>query len=131
MNRDELDDFNAYNRLSSPCEDEDDDLQRYLAEKPVRFMLKHLAFTYLAAPSSTATNERLFSIAGNVVNEERPRIQARATAHLTTPTTSSTRARARLDLTTPTSPRRTRTAASHDSNNLTERAHAHGGISRL
>jgi len=39
-------------------------------------MLKHLTFTYLAAPASTATNERLFSIAGNVVNEERPRTQA-------------------------------------------------------
>jgi hypothetical protein len=93
LNREELDDFDAYNRLSSPYEDEDDDLQRYLAEKPVRFgidplewwianeqrypVLKHLAFTYLAAPSSTATNERLFSIAGNVVNEERPRTEAR------------------------------------------------------
>ena len=93
MNRHELDDFDAYNRLSSPCEDEDDDLQRYLAEKPVRFsmdplewwianehvypVLKHLAFTYLTARSSIAINERLFSIASNVVNEERPRTQAR------------------------------------------------------
>ena len=93
INRDELDDFNAYNRLLSPYEDKDDDLQRYLAEKPIRFgidlleqqianehvylVLKHLAFTYLAAPLSIATNERLFSIAGNVVNEERPRTQAR------------------------------------------------------
>jgi hypothetical protein len=92
FNRTELDDFDAYNRLSSPHEDEDDDLQRFMAEKPVQFgtdplewwvahqqdypVLKHLAFTYLAAPASTATNERLFSIAGNVVNEERPRTQA-------------------------------------------------------
>jgi hypothetical protein len=92
LNREELDDFDAYNRLSSPCEDEDDDLQRYLGEKSIKFgidpldwwvanehrypVLKHLAFTYLATPSSTATNERLFSMAGNVVNEERPRTQA-------------------------------------------------------
>lgn len=92
LNRAELDDFDAYNRLSSPYEDEDDDLQRFIAEKPAQFgtdplewwvaneqyypVLKHLAFTYLAAPASTATNERLFSIAGNVVNEERPRTQA-------------------------------------------------------
>jgi hypothetical protein len=34
-------------------------------------VLKHLAFTSLAAPASTAANERLFSITGNVVNEER------------------------------------------------------------
>jgi hypothetical protein len=65
---------------------------------------KHLAFTYLAAPSSTATNERLFSMAGNVVNEERPRTQAQLAQavqclrsweglkkDLTTPTTSSPR----------------------------------------
>lgn len=35
-------------------------------------VLKHLAFTVLAAPASTTTDERLFSITGNVVNEERP-----------------------------------------------------------
>lgn len=40
-------------------------------------MLKHLAFTYLTALLSSATNERLFSIAGNVVNEERPHTQAK------------------------------------------------------
>ena len=39
-------------------------------------MLKHLAFTYLVAPATTAANERLFSIASNMVNEERPRTQA-------------------------------------------------------
>ena len=38
-------------------------------------VLKHLAFTHLAAPSSTATDERLFSFAGNVVNQERPHTQ--------------------------------------------------------
>jgi hypothetical protein len=40
-------------------------------------MLKHLAFTYLTVPSSSATNERLSSIAGNVVNEVRPHTQAK------------------------------------------------------
>jgi hypothetical protein len=35
-------------------------------------MLKHLAFTSLAALASTAADERLFSITGNVVNKERP-----------------------------------------------------------
>ena len=37
FNREELDDFDAYNRLSSPHEDEDDDLQRFIAEKPAQF----------------------------------------------------------------------------------------------
>ena len=35
-------------------------------------MLRHLAFDLLAAPASTAADERLFSQAGRVVNEERP-----------------------------------------------------------
>lgn len=39
-------------------------------------ILQHLAFDLLAAPASTAADERLFSIAGNVVNEERPHTQA-------------------------------------------------------
>lgn len=39
-------------------------------------MLKHLAFDLLAAPASTAANERLFLMAGNVANEERPYTQA-------------------------------------------------------
>jgi hypothetical protein len=34
-------------------------------------VLKHLAFTLLAAPASTSADERLFSIAGKVVNEQR------------------------------------------------------------
>jgi hypothetical protein len=38
-------------------------------------MLKHLAFTTLVAPASTVTDERLFSIAGNFVNKERPLIK--------------------------------------------------------
>jgi hypothetical protein len=32
-------------------------------------VLKHLAFTLLAAPASTVADEHLFSITGNVVNE--------------------------------------------------------------
>jgi hypothetical protein len=40
-------------------------------------MLRDLAFTYLAAPASTAANEHLLSIAGDVVNEERAHTQAK------------------------------------------------------
>jgi hypothetical protein len=88
----EFDAYDAYNRLSSPTEDDQDDLYRYKSERIVPFgtdalqwwrdnqhlypILKHLVFTYLAAPASSAANERLFSIAGNVVNEERPHTQA-------------------------------------------------------
>jgi hypothetical protein len=89
----ELNAYDTYNRLSSPNEDEADDLYRYKSEKIVAFgidplqwwsangdqypVLKHLALTLLAAPPSSAACERLFSIAGNVVNEERPHTQAR------------------------------------------------------
>jgi hypothetical protein len=89
----EFDAYDAYNRLSSPTEDEQDDLYRYKHERLAPFgtdalqwwrenqhlypTLKCLAFTYLAAPASSAADERLFSIAGNVVNEERPHTQAR------------------------------------------------------
>jgi hypothetical protein len=38
-------------------------------------VLKHLAFTLLAAPTSSASDERLFSIASNFVNEQRPLTQ--------------------------------------------------------
>jgi hypothetical protein len=85
--------YEAYNRLSSPTEDEDDDLHRYKSARIEKFgtdplqwwkdnghlypILKHLALTLLAAPASSAAVERLFSIAGNVVNEERPHTQAR------------------------------------------------------
>lgn len=69
----------------------DDDLQRYRREQqaphdvnPLTWwrdnqhnypILKHLAFDVLAAPASTAADERLFSMAGNVVNEQRPHTQ--------------------------------------------------------
>ena len=53
------------------------DALQWWANNKHRFpILKHLAFTYLAAPPSSADNERLFSKAGNVVNEERPHTQA-------------------------------------------------------
>lgn len=84
--------YDAYNRLSSPTEDDEDDLQRYMSERIAPFatdplqwwidnghlypILKPMALTYLAAPPSSADNERLFSRAGNVVNEERPHTQA-------------------------------------------------------
>lgn len=38
-------------------------------------VLRHLALTLLAAPASTAAVERLFSIAGNLINEQRPHTQ--------------------------------------------------------
>jgi hypothetical protein len=89
----ELNLYDAYNRLSSPTEDDEyDDLQRYISTKIERFgtdplkwwqdnghlypILTPMALTYLAAPPSSADNERLFSRAGNVVNEERPHTQA-------------------------------------------------------
>ncbi|KAF2716904.1 hypothetical protein K431DRAFT_234334, partial [Polychaeton citri CBS 116435] len=39
-------------------------------------VLRHLAFSLLAAPASTAADKRLFSTAGNVVNEQRPHTKA-------------------------------------------------------
>jgi hypothetical protein len=38
-------------------------------------VLRHLVFDLLAAPASTSADERLFSQAGRVVNEERPHMQ--------------------------------------------------------
>jgi len=35
-------------------------------------MLKYLAFTLLVVLASTIVDERLFSMTGNVVNEQRP-----------------------------------------------------------
>ena len=38
-----------------------------------------MVLTYLVAPPSSTDNERLFSRAGNVVNEERPHTQVTLT----------------------------------------------------
>ena len=89
--RKELSSFAAFNKLSSRQRQYEDELARYMhapeppehqdpldwwllhqSEYPV---LKHLALTLLAAPASTAVDERLFSTAGNVVNEQRPHTQ--------------------------------------------------------
>lgn len=81
--------FAAFNKLSSrKVQQPEDELARYMAaeqppdgEDPLQWwlrhqeqypVLKHLAFTSLSAPASTAADERLFSMAGNVVNEQRP-----------------------------------------------------------
>jgi hypothetical protein len=63
----ELTDCDAFNRLLSPSDDDDDDLHRYKSARIVVFgtdplqwwkdnehhypVVKHLAFTYLAAPA--------------------------------------------------------------------------------
>jgi hypothetical protein len=65
------DELTKYRNIEDPPDAQDplDWWRLHQDEYPV---LKHLAFTSLAAPASTAADERLFSIAGNVVNEERP-----------------------------------------------------------
>lgn len=90
--RKELSAFDAYNHIKDDDEDLNaDELQQYWHEKraprgtePLLWwqnnhhrypILRHLAFAVLAALASTAATERLFSIAGNVVNEERPHMQ--------------------------------------------------------
>jgi hypothetical protein len=89
--RKELTGFAAYNKRSSRKKQPSDELARYMAAAelpddadPLQWwllhqehypVLKHLAFTSLAAPASTAADERLFSMAGNVVNEQRPHTQ--------------------------------------------------------
>jgi hypothetical protein len=90
--RKELSGFAAYNRSKSRQSQQiDDELERYKRapeppehQDPLEWwllhqsqypVLKHLALTLLAAPASTATDERLFSFAGNVVNEQRPHTQ--------------------------------------------------------
>jgi hypothetical protein len=83
--------FAAYNKLSSRHKQYEDELARYMhapeppeQQDPLQWwllhqsqypVLKHLALTLLAAPASTAADERLFSTSGNVVNEQRPRTQ--------------------------------------------------------
>ena len=90
--RKELTGFAAYNKKRSrKAADPQDELVKYKAiadppeaQDPLDWwllyqddypVLKHLAFTLLAALASTSADERLFSITGNVVNEERPHTQ--------------------------------------------------------
>ena len=86
----ELSRFAAYNNLDD-IDGDMDELTQYRRELPAdahvdplawwvtnhhRFpVLRHLAFTLLAAPASTAADERLFSMAGGVVNQHRPHTQ--------------------------------------------------------
>lgn len=87
--RQEMSGFDAYNSFDG--DEQLDELAMYSQEPPApksidplawwvgnqeRFpVLRHLAFDLLAAPASTAADERLFSQAGRVVNEERPHMQ--------------------------------------------------------
>lgn len=87
----EMDDYAAHCNVSRRAH-MDDDLYRWRHEEqahpevnPLAWwqanhqnypILKHLAFDLLATPASTAADERLFSMAGNVVNEHRPHTQA-------------------------------------------------------
>ena len=82
--------FDEYNTLSQEV-DSMDDLQLYKREERTlglyspsplewwrqnhtRFpLLRHLAFEFFAIPASAAANERTFSIAGNSVDNDRPR----------------------------------------------------------
>jgi hypothetical protein len=90
--RKELTSFAAYNKKRSrKAPNPQDELAKYKAiidppeaQDPLDWwllhqedypVLKHLAFTLLAAPASTSADERLFSKAGNVVNEQRPHTQ--------------------------------------------------------
>ena len=65
------DELERYRNIADPLEAQDP-LDWWRLNQDQYPILKHLAFTSLAAPASTATDERLFSFAGNVVNEERP-----------------------------------------------------------
>lgn len=68
------DEIAKYKGITDPPESQDplDWLVQNQDQYPV---LKHLAFTLMAAPASTAADERFFSIGGSVVNEERPHTQ--------------------------------------------------------
>jgi hypothetical protein len=65
------DELTKYKNIPDPPEAQDplDWWRLHQDEYPV---LKHLAFALLATPASTSAIERIFSIAGNVVNQERP-----------------------------------------------------------
>lgn len=65
------DELERYRNIADPPEAQDP-LDWWVLHQDNYPVLKHLAFTLLAAPASTAADERLFSIAGNVVDEQRP-----------------------------------------------------------
>ncbi|KAM0708844.1 hypothetical protein Q7P35_005497 [Cladosporium inversicolor] len=73
--RKELTGFAVYNKRRSHPPEAQDPLDWWLLHQDDYPVLKHLAFTLLAALASTSTDERLFIITGNVVNEERPHTQ--------------------------------------------------------
>ena len=66
-----MDELERYRNIADLLEAQDP-LDWWIANQENYPVLKHLAFTLLAAPASTAADERLFSIASNVVDEERP-----------------------------------------------------------
>ena len=68
------DEITRYRNIADPP-DAQDPLDWWKLNQDDYPVLKHLAFTTLAAPASTAADERLFSITGNVVDEERPHIK--------------------------------------------------------
>jgi hypothetical protein len=81
----ELSDFDRYNTIDDESYNSDE-LERYLREEraskdtnPITWwksnqdrypILKHIAFDHLAAPASSAADERQFSMADNVLNSE-------------------------------------------------------------
>ncbi|KAI6788857.1 hypothetical protein KC343_g6741 [Hortaea werneckii] len=68
------DELTKYMDIQDPPEHQDP-LDWWILHQDSYPILRHLAFTLLAAPASTAADERLFSMAGNVVNEQRPHTQ--------------------------------------------------------
>jgi hypothetical protein len=75
------DELAKYRNIADPPEGQDplDWWRLHQNDYPV---LKHLAFALLAAPASTSADERLFSRAGNVVNEQRPHTQQQLAEHV-------------------------------------------------
>ncbi|KAM0698007.1 hypothetical protein Q7P36_002861 [Cladosporium allicinum] len=68
------DELAKYKGITDPPESQDP-LDWWILYQDQYPVLKHLAFNLLAAPASTVADERLFSMTGNVVNEQRPHTQ--------------------------------------------------------